>query len=568
MRNRVLNIMAILIVLTSTSCDDKWNDHYSEKGITINNEMVEVVSSTAEQYIKSNSNLSDVSDLFEDQGIYSQMSEKDQSFTVLVYDNESMSSVAIDDPEFFANTCICDLALTPTKLTDDLSIQMWNGKFLEVSIGETSDNISIAESRVLKVIEVENGFVYIMQAPIMAPKSLYTVLKRLGEDYSRFQDLVFSFEENVFDYDNSIPTGVDATGNTVYDSVFITQNTLMDRYNSGGSLTWSMRSEYFSSTMLIPSNSLVDNALKSAYDYVRSALNREPTAADSSKFEEWIVKAAFYDQILAPEQLESGDDIYSVAGYELDAGASTDGVQWRPTVQKVNTVNPLELSNGVAYYITKLKIPNNVVINRIKNRFYRWENCSAEEKDEYFKWTNLENPDIYDNGSFGPIGPWPAVYYKCLRAYPTAEAEEGQLPVSVECTGISLNDDGTVSVAMIPPGEYYLRMGFRSYKYPWRLDIYFNDELVAEKVDPNIAHYDRTRLGYPEGYVWRDWYSTTSKSAYYDCDGADIATVKITGDELQPIKIKMVSYDMTLNSGSRNRMIIYNWCLRPTLDNY
>jgi hypothetical protein len=111
-------------------------------------------------------------------------------------------------------------------------------------------------------------------------------------------------------------------------------------------------------------------------------------------------------------------------------------------------------------------------------------------------------------------------------------------------------------------------MGFRSYKYPWRLDIYFNDELVAEKVDPNIAHYDRTRLGYPEGYVWRDWYSTTSKSAYYDCDGADIATVKITGDELQPIKIKMVSYDMTLNSGSRNRMIIYNWCLRPTLDNY
>lgn len=564
-----LNILGILIVIAVTSCDDKWDDHYSEKDISLKSDMVEVVNATSEQYIKSNSDLSSISNLFEEQGIYTQLSKKDQSFTILVYGNEAMEKASVDDPGFFANTCVCDLALMPTKLTEKLSVQMWNGKFLEVGVDEATGNITIAESQVLKIVSVENGFVYVMQTPIMAPKSLYTVLKNLGEDYSRFKNLVFSFEESVFDRENSIPVGVDATGNTVYDTVYVTQNSLMDRYTSGGSLTWSMRSEFYSSTMLVPSNSLVDNALKSAYDYVRSALNREPTAADSSKFEEWIVKAAFYDRILTPEQLEGDGDLYSVSGHQLGASLSTDGAQWRPSIQKVNTANPIELSNGVAYYVTNLKIPNNVVIFRIKNRFYRWENCTAEEKEEYFKWTNLENPDIYDNGSFGPIGPWPEIYYKLLRAYPTAEAEEKQLPVSVECTGISLNEDGTVSVALVPLGEYYFRMGFQSNKYPWRMDIYFNGELVATGANPNGSHYDRTGIGNPEGYIWRDWYAATNgKAKYYDCDGMDVATVTITGNELQPIKIKVVSYDLTLNSGSRNRMILYNWCLRPTSDNY
>lgn len=557
-----------MMVFFSISCDEKWEDHYSEQKLTLNNELIEVASTNAENYIKSNSEFNSISDLFEEQGIYTNLGEKDQFFTILVYDNDALKEISIDDPEFFVKTCVCDLALTPTKLQDGLSIQMWNGKFLDVDVNEASGNISVAQSKVKKIIEVSDGYIYWLETPIIAPKSLYSFLLGLDNDYSRFKNLVLQYEEKVFDRENSIPIGVDATGNTVYDSVFITQNTLMDRYNSGGSLTWSMRSEFFYSTMLVPSNVLIENALESAYEYVRKALNREPTASDSSKFEEWIVKAAFYDQVLTPEQLEGTEDIYSVSGYRLGENASTDGVQWRPSVQKVDVLNPIELSNGVAYFVTKLKIPNNVVIHRIKNRFYYWENCSAEEKEMYFKWTNLENPDIYDNGYFGPIGPWPAVYYKCLRAFPTAEATENQLPVSVECTGISLNQDGTVSVALIPPGEYYLRMGFRSDSYPWRLDIYFNDELVAEDFDPNAAHYDRYGVGYPEGYVWRDWYSTTNKAANYDRDGVDVAVVTIPGDELQPIKIKMVSYDMTLGSGSRNRMIIYHWCLRPTLNNY
>jgi len=558
------------ILLLTFSCSDKWDDHYDQGAIVINSDAVKVVNSSAKEYISSESGLSSISDLYEEQGIYETMDAKDQLFTMLVYSNETMAGATIDDPDFFAKTGVCDLAFTPSKLTDGLSMQMWNGKYLAVSVkeGTAGNEVFIAGSKIKSVVQVNNGFVYLMESPVYAPKSLYEVLNDLDGNYSLFKELVFSYEEKVFDQSNSIPVGVDVTGNTVYDSVFVVKNTLMDRYNSGGSETWNMRSEYYSSTMLIPSNDLVENALGNAYDYVREALNREPTESDSTKFREWIVKSSFYDHVLTPEELTGDEDLYSVSGRLEGATASTDGVQWRPSVQHVNTANPVTLSNGVAYYETSLKIPNNVVIYRIKNRFYVWDNCSEAEKSEYFKWTNLENPDIYDNGTFGPIGPWPVIYYKCLRAYPTAEATENKLPVSVECTGIALNEDGTVSVAMVPPGEYYLRMGFRSDKLPWRLDIYFNGELVAETVNPNNGHYDRYGVGYPEGYNYRDWYSTNNKAANYDHDGFDVAVVTVKGTELQPIKIKMVSNDMTQGTGSRNRMIMYHWCLRPTDNNY
>jgi len=570
MKRKCLIIASALSLFLAFSCAEKWDDHYSEKEVLVNSDVVKVVNSTASEYIQSESNLSSISTLFTEQGVFETMDSKKQLFTILAYSNDVMDGAVIEDQGFFARTCVCDLAFTPTKLTNGLSMQMWNGKYLTVSVqeGTAGDEIRIARSKIKSVVQVNDGFIYMMESPIYAPKSLYEMLNDLGDNYTLFKELIASYEIKEFDKANSVPKGVDETGNTVYDSVFVVKNTLMDRYNSGGSETWNMRSEFYTSTMLIPSNDLIGNALDEAYEKVQEALSRQPNANDTLKFREFIIKSAFYDRILTPEELDGTDDLYSVAGYLEGATASTPGVQWKPAIQKVNTAGPVTLSNGVAYYQTSLKIPNNVVIYRIKNRFYLWDNCNETEKAAYFKWTNLENPDIWDNGGFGPLGPWPYVSYKVLRAYPTEEAAAQKLPVSVECTGIALNEDGTVSVALVPPGEYYLRMGFRSDKYPWRLKIYFNDELVAEGVNPNNGHYDRNGQGYPEGYNYKDWYSTNNKSANYDRDGIDIATVTVSGTGLQPIKIKMESTDMTQGTGARNRMIIYNWCLRPTDNNY
>ena len=568
MKNIYVKIAVVVLAFLTFSCSDKWDEHYLHQEAVVNNEMVKVVNGSVEDYIQSIDELSNVSNLFQEQGIFDIMETKDQLFTVLVYTNDVLSGATIDDPSFFTKTCVCDLGLIPSKLTDGYSIQMWNGKYLYVSVqdGQTGKEILVADSKLKSVVQADNGIIYYMDAPIYSPKSLYEVLNELGEDYSIFKQLVLSFEERVFDRENSVPVGIDATGNTIYDSTYVSKNLLMDRYNAGDESSWNMRSEFFSSTMLIPSNNILTQALEKAYEDVKNALNRVPTEADSTKFKEWIVRSAFYDQVLTPEQLNGTEDIYSVAGYKEEESVSTEGTQWKPTVQKVNAANPVKLSNGVAYYITDLKIPNNVVIHRIKNRFYYWEYCSAEEKNQYFKWTNFTNVLVYNMGSYGPIGPWPAVSYKCLLAFATAEAQAEKLPVSLECTGISLNTDGTIAEAKVPPGEYYLRMGFRSANYPWRLNIFFNDELVAESVNPNGAHFDRTAVGFPEGFVWRDWYATSNKSYYYDCDGMDIATVTVTGTGLQTVKFKFESNDLSQTAGTH--FVAYCWTLRPTNENY
>ncbi len=572
MKRRYLYSIAAVLMLLSFACSDKWDQHYTPSEKEVESSIVEVVEMTAEEYIQSNSDLSSISTLFTEQNVFTQMGEKDQLFTVLVYSNSVMGSAQIDEPDFFAETCVSDLAFTPTKLTDGLSIQMWNGKYLEVAVDEeaSSTDYFIAGSKITKIIQVENGFVYLMSDAIYAPKSLYEVLTALGDDYSLFKELVFAYEESAFDRDNSVPVGVDNTGNTVYDSVFVTKNLLMDRYDSGMSPTWDMRSEFYTSTLLIPNNTLVQGALDKAYQDIRDALNREPNENDSLKFEQFIIKSAFYDYVLDADDLEGDEDLYSVSGYIEDETASTDGVQWRPSVQKVNTAAPITLSNGVAYYTTALKIPNNVVIHRIKNRFYIWEYCNETEKAEYYKWDGLGDISITDDGGFGPLGTWPFVPYKTVRAWPTDEAKAAESVCSVELTGISLKEDGSVAVVMVPPGEYHLRMGFKSNRFPHTFQIYFNDELVNDAVNPNI-HYDRTNLGFPEGYVPADWSSVTNRASYYDCDGAEIGIVTITGDELQPIKIKVASSDIAAIAASGNtkgRYQLYCWTLRPTENNY
>ncbi len=569
MKNKyVILLFSIVSILIFGACSEKWDEHYTQQKTVLIDSGVEISDLTVQNYIQSNSDLEKISDLFDQENIYTTMDDKDQSFTAFVYDNSQMENAKYDDPTFFAQTCICDLALTPSKLGNLSSILVWNDKYLAIEIGDTTENsnIYIAQSNVTKIVQLANGYVYHLEKPVYAPKSLYEYFEGLGSDYSKFKQLVKSFEINEFDIENSTPVGVDETGNTIYDSIFITKNTLMDRYDSNGNEIWTMRSEYYNSTFLIPSNDLIDAALEEAYTNVKESLGRQPTLEDSTKFLDWIVKACFYSNVYSVEDMEGENDLTSVWGYLEEATAPTDGTQWRPSVQKVNTAEPVTLSNGIAYYITKLKIPNNVVIFRIKSRFFYWSYCTSGEKEEYFNWINMKDKaDIRDDGSFGPIEEWPAVYYKTLRNYPDSTAIDNVC--GLEVTGILLDKDGKVSVAEVPPGEYYLRMGFRESMSYFKLDVYLNEVLVAEQFNPKTAHYDRTGVGFPYGYNYRDYTDITKKAKYYDCDGRDVATVTITGEGNQKVKLKMTTSDITSSTVTKE-MVYYCWTLRPTDNNY
>lgn len=592
MKRNIIKLWCGLLFIVSgllAGCEDKWDEHYSV--YPVNSTEVTVYAGKVDSYIAGNADLSTLNNMLKAYKLLDQIATKNQQYTILAYTNETLASAQIEDSLYFLNTCISDIALAPNKLTDGLQLLMWNSKPLEVKLiepgtkaGETA--ITIGGSTVVEAIQTDNGYIYVMDQPIYAPKSLYEYLTSLGEDYSMFKSMVLQYEMKVFDADKSTPVGIDETGNTIYDSVFTAKNTFYDRYTDRHHTTikWDMFNEFYSSTMLLPTNEIYTEARQTAYDNVRGALGKEPDSGDSLRIEEWLLGAFFFSEKLTPEQLTGTEDLYGVAYFKESESTSPGGAQWRPSVQEVDVNNPIELSNGVAYRIKKMKVPNNVVIYRIKSRFYQvYEACDSAQLADYFHYINLDSNRLVYEPIKGGVGGWdektPLQLYKAIRAQPTAAVKEWAnsvdtiVPVGLECTACMYNEKtGTVEVANVPAGEYYLRMGFPSVNNcEWRASIYFNGELVKTNFDTN-TNCDRYGGNYyPYGYSPIDYYDKGSAAQNYDRDGSDIATVTLgngPGDNnLYSFTLKIV--DCTGNLAKGNTYFkIYHWTLRPTENNY
>ena len=145
----------------------------------------------------------------------------------------------------------------------------WNGKYVTVRIYDEpvdgmEPGIYFNGSKVKKVIKTNNAYIYDLEDYINTPKALMEYLKDLpDEEYSIFKEMVLSRTQRVFDKAASTPIGIDKTGNTVYDSVF----TEKSQYFADKKLD--LYSENITATLLVPSNDLIENALKYADDGVK-----------------------------------------------------------------------------------------------------------------------------------------------------------------------------------------------------------------------------------------------------------------------------------------------------------
>lgn len=613
--------------MTLPSCTDDWDDHYDVTDLN-STVSVEVVPGTVAEFLASRSELSQVNVAL---GSISEILSG-ESCTAIVTENGSIpeGDETLQAP-LFAQNSVSDVAVAPSSLVPGYGIYMQSGKNIWITY-DADGNILLNEHALLKVYKTDNGYVYVVDAPVAVQPSVYEYIQSLGEDYSLFKEFIALFEETIFNADASIPSGVDDMGNTIYsDSVFEVRNSLMDRFTESGLATWNMRSESFQSTLFVPNNAMIEKAYFGALDSIPVWLNRAPTANDSLKFKKWIVSSCFVDHRMKPEEVSSDVEgqFECVGGYieevdeVLDKRTYTayEAAQWKPSVQTVDVANPIELSNGVAYLLTDYKVPNHIVIWRVKEKFYLlWPQLSAVERGEggeggYFRWTNWEAPQILNDaqGLFELTSELPIMYYHVLTAIPTAQAMADSLPCSVEYDGLLLNTDDKnfgLNPVSLPAGEYYLRMGFK-HSLRYSISIYFaaaDEEFSpANRLVENMSliatgsnfHFDRggamegmdfygsESVGYPEGYDWRWWYDQDpvlyQKASAYDTDGYQVATVNL--NKPGNFKIKVESGDMAklfLNGdctfdaegkikrdkGNVIQLMMYHWCLRPTKNNY
>lgn len=539
-------LSSILLISGIYACNDDWDSHYSQEEQVVNNVNITVVNKSAVDYLQSQPELSTMYQLFSETGVLDEMIEKDLLFTILVVndDNALSRAVVTDDRTFLAKSHISDISLSPSNLSDGQRVLMWNGKYINVSKVENEDNatsISFNGIAVKKITKVNNGYVYEIEDYVETPKSLYELIEGLGDDYSIFREMIMERNQLTFDKEASKIIGVDETGSNVYDSIFIVTNPYFEAQG------FNMMSESLSATVLIPSNEVVNRALTVA----RQNLQEWGMLREDSILENWTFQSVFFDKKLSKSDFEANIDLNSIFSK-----------QWRTTVQQVDLENPVSLSNGVAYYVTDMKIPTNVLIYRVKDYMRWYEYLSEEEKALYFDNENLTFDKMETKVS--EWSGWPGVFPNIINRVVRFKTTDAAIKeYTLNFTAFSYDEKNKVTTPYkIPPGEYDLCLGFEQ-KMGHDVEVSFNGEYVgtvtASQLTKTYFHYDRGGQGYPEGYDVNK--ATDKKKTNYDRDGGKVGVITIEGTEPVNVVIKF-------HGINASKCCFHHWCLKPTKNCY
>ena len=600
-RNKFIYLLAFSAVMLLGACSELSDkDYFKNIETTVNSDELVVVDMSSEEYLSKEPEYSSIKELFRSHGIFTTLEQKNQLSTMLVVENSDFQAPTGKEAEIdnAVKAHVSDIAVSPANLKtegNNMRIMMWHGKYINVDLddaarneGKIAGHIMFGTSAVKKVVKTNSGYIYVLSSLLNIPKSIYDYITNLDDNYSILRDSILASGTKEFDKKNSKPIGVNDEGNTVYDSVFIYKNTHFLEKN------FDLSSESLTATLLLTSNAVVEEAIADAKARLQKwGLWDEWNAERQYNFEytmrHWIMDAAFFDKKLTPETLQSKDE-------ENDMLTSIFSKYWKTSVQQINPA-PIELSNGIAYQVTKLHIPNNVLIWRLKEDFSIYEFCSAEQKESFFQmlnmqfkacttavaaWTPLQGVwpkhecrtldlTVGDDAS----GDWQLVFTPCKRifeTYPTRMemVKKDWLKSNLTVTGIK--------PFLIPPGKYTLSFGSKqnqNMEITFKVRVKGSTDVVAVS-DPitlgstTTFHYDRNPGKFIEGYdPSTENLSTNKKAGNYDTDGgtviSELEIPDVKGDG-SPLEITIEIASPTWNGNTT--MVFNHWCLRPTKDNY
>jgi hypothetical protein len=527
-------------VILFSSCNEKWADYFGSSKTEENMNM------TIAEYLGAHSEYSEFTNMLTKTGLYNELT-KDQQMTVWVADNTAMDASGITETDTIRMQYhLNHLPFLRTDLKNGLRILSLNGIYFQITV--KNDSVFANSSYVVKSIRLKDGVIHQLSSLMKSRINIYEYMKNLSNDYSMIRDSIFKYNVEKFDKANSIPIGVDKTGNTVYDSVFYVDNPLFS--------TVQFNSEFQQFTVFLPSNAVIDscfNTLQSTY----KSMGKTVSLSDSTLAWSWIKQAMFYT-----------GQITDFSPIDISSAFSKT---WRTTVQQLDIANPVVMSNGIIYNITKLKIPNNVIITRIKSLVEYWEYQDADKlypsSDDLYTFTGIPgSPSIY----VGDATPKPTVLANYILLQVSGNADDAVDEFSVEFPPLEKYysaDDGKyhVRVMQVPTGEYNLYMGFRSTGHPY-VFVYFNGTQVGSEIQASLStpwNYDRVTETEKD-------LNPTNGTAKWDGLGGQVGVVNVTKDDgtsgMASFKIK-VKWSRNDPAGKKT-MQIYHWALKPTANNY
>ena len=370
------------------------------------------------------------------------------------------------------------LSFNRNQFQDGASLKTLNGIYIQIAIDEQGE-IYANDAKVLKTYRMNNGVVHVIDHMMSARMNLYAYIEQLSDEYSMYRDsIILKASVKQFSPESSTPIGVDMTGNTIYDSVFVIYNPLFD--------TVRINSEFQQFTCFVPSDEVIRDCYRKMNETCQAIgrqLAENPPyseypylgSAELSLANEWIKRATIYNGTLSAEAATQ-PDIYSAYNK-----------QWKNTdqdgnaVQVIDTENPVELSNGRVYMIQDLKIPNNVIITRLKQFLYHYGKIASADTTNLYFCIRGEVPDGlgpsrqdeipslvvqagYDSPAWAEHGPYSHFEENdegnpCYVVLHISKDEESTDPFTLSFTPLNPTGMSSVQQYLIPAGEYNLHLG-------------------------------------------------------------------------------------------------------------
>ncbi len=532
--------LIVSTVILLSSCNEKWDEYFSGSSNTEEN-----MNMTIAEYLGVHSEYSKFTEMLSKTGLDKDL-KKDQQMTIWVANNTAMDASGIQATDTLRMLYhINHLPFLHTDLKNGLRIRSLNGIYFQIT--ERNDSLFANSSQIVKSIRLKDGVIHEISSLMKSRVNIYEYLKNLGGDYSMIRDSIFKYNVERFDKANSTPIGVDKTGNTVYDSIFYVYNPLFE--------TVQFNSEFEQFTVFLPSNTVINNCFQTLQNtYIN--MGKTVSRSDSTLAWSWIKQAMFY----------KGE----ISSFSTTDISSAFGKVWRTTVQKLDITNPEPMSNGLIYKVTKLKIPNNVIISRIKSLVEYWEYQDADKiypspEDLYtFKGLSV-SPSIY----VADATPKPAILPNYIVLQVTGNSASTD-EFSIEFPPLEKYynaEEGkySVRVMQVPTGEYNLYMGYRSSAHPY-VNVYFNGNQVGSEIQASLT----TPWNYDRVTETENDLNPTNGTKKWDGLGGLVGVVNVTKEDgtsgMASFKIK-VKFSRIEASGKKT-MQLYHWALKPTANNY
>ena len=571
-------LLLMVSAFAFASCSDEWDKHYNS-----NFENEEIIPMTLKEFFELGQSTALDADnplqgdsreymkfysLLKESGMDKEL-DRDQELTIWAVKDANYfltDEILLMGDTMLAKSHVSNLSFLKNDLKSGMKILTTSGIYLSIKKNEF-DNFLANKSNILTSKRFSNGVIYELDELIGPMPNLYDYIKDLDDNYSIIRDSILFYSKKEFDRENSRPIGVDPSGNTIYDSIFVDNNPLFSRVR--------LNDESADFTMFLPSNRVIEDCyatMQAQYDLMGKPLLQ----SDSIMAMRWIKESIFIDQrVLDYENI----DPLNPGAIDLRSpfNATATPRVWRTTVQQVDLSfqNIEEVSNAIIYKTTKMKIPNNVLITRIKSLVHYYEYLTAEEKERLYVGEGLQvnevsgangfdifSGDATPNGAIDKEG-YPVSIYWIFRAQSPLD-HTGDFSVAFPPLSYD-RSTGTASVMKVPPGEYNFYMGFLSKNHAF-CDFYFKsgsgdfdgtEEPVAQEINLGLSspwNYDRNTETDPNLSRW-------------DGLGGLVGVVNVEGDGMETFRMK-VKFNKFGDTNTSRRLMIYHWALKPTANNY